>query len=403
MERYDIDYMTRRGCMKYTRNPLAVMLLAMILMAGCGSDSGSKVGTTPGEPDPAGYIGDVNCLSCHDDQKREWLKAHGNLDVETMTFNPSYSMLEASCEPCHDRGSLTDPTVEGKGWELIGDQGPVRPVVSCEACHGAGGYHFGMGPLPRAVPGVDTCVVCHNQDVPDDGMHRSTHIAEDYEQSKHARSPALEGRETIDAHCAMCHTDEGFIAYSRAYNFDGNKQRENPGYDRLGDISEIWQPYSEEEISPISCRTCHRPHSGELRAPETRDEVGDVIFSREFNTCTSCHQAFVAYDPTDPNETIDYFLDPGIYGGEFGLDWADPENAGRLEYHNPIANPFGNTAHLIADTHFRGWFPRKNIDGSVTQKYVRGYYLDGDGLNPRAENSCTVCHNPHSAAMGWID
>ncbi len=389
--------------MKYTKNLLAALLLAMAPLLGCGSDSGSSVGTTPGEPDPAGYIGDVNCLSCHDDQKREWLRAHGNLAADGVTHNPSYPLPSATCEACHDRGSLTDPSVEGKGWELVGDQGPQRPVVSCEACHGAGGYHFGMGPLPRAIPGVETCIVCHNKDVPDDGMHRSTHIAEDYEQSKHAQSPALEGRETINAHCAMCHTDEGYIRYARAYNYDGDSQRNNLGYAWLRELFAERSAYGIDDVSPISCRTCHKPHSGELRAPETRDATGDVVFSQEFNTCTSCHQAFVAYDPTDPNETIDYFLDPDIYGGEFGLDWDDPENAGRLEYHNPIANPFGNTSHLIADTHFRGWFPRKNVDGSVTQKYVRGYYLDGDGLDPGGKNSCTVCHNPHSAAMGWID
>ncbi len=388
--------------MKYTKVFMSAIVIALAVLTGCGSDSGRSVGTVPGEPevDP-GYIGDINCLSCHEDQKREWLKAHGNLDVETLTFNPSYPLPDASCEACHDRWSLTDPDREGRGWTLTGDHGPVRPIVSCEACHGAGGFHFGMGPLPQPIPGVDTCVSCHDEDVPDDDIHRSTHIAENYFESKHARNPSMEGRETINVHCAMCHTNEGFIQYSSAHNFDGNAQRSDPGYAELREFAADRPAYSADEVSPISCRTCHRPHSGELRAPVTEDIVsGEVIYSREFNTCTSCHQVFVDYDP---EATIPYFLNPDIYGGEVGFDWDDPANTGRLEYHHPVANPFGSMSAIISNSHFAGWFPWMNADGSISQEFITGYYLGGDGLDPGAPNSCTVCHDPHSAAMGWID
>jgi|GEM_PF-2623051 len=388
--------------MKYLKIHLLAVMFAMAVLAACGSDSGSSVGVTPGDPevDPE-YLGELNCLSCHDDQRREWLKAHGNLDPETQTFNPSYPLPDASCEACHDRWSLTDPDREGRGWTLTGDHGPVRPVVSCEACHGGGGFHFGMGPLPQPIPGVDTCVSCHDENVPDDDVHRATaDIAESYFESKHARNPSMEGRETINVHCAMCHSDEGFISYSRAHNFDGDGQRRDLGYAKLREFLADRPAYSAEELSPVSCRTCHRPHSGELRAPETKDVTGEVVYSREFNTCTSCHQAFVAHDP---REAVPYFLDPDIYGGEFGFDWTDDAKAGRLEYHNPVANPFGSESNIIADSHFRGWFPRKNEDGTVTQVRIPGYYLEGDGLNPKAPNSCTVCHDPHKASMGWID
>jgi hypothetical protein len=381
--------------MKYTKILLFALMAAAASLAGCGSDSGSSVGVTPGTPGPevgAQYVGDVNCINCHADQTREWLKAHGNLDREAQqAHNPSYPLPAETCEACHDRSSLTDPDAEGRGWSLIGSSGPARPVVSCEACHGGGSFHFGMGPLPRPIPGVDTCVVCHNENVPDDGMHRSTHIAELYLESRHA-----EGRETLNARCAMCHTDEGFIRYARAYNFDGESQRNNLGYARIGEVFANRPAYSMEDLSPISCRTCHDPHSGELRGPETRESVqGELIYSREFNTCTSCHQVFVVHN--DPLETVPYSLDPDIYGGEFGFDWSDPVNRGRLEYHHPVANPFGSNASIISDTHFAGWFPQMDEDGNVTQVRRQGYYFGGDGLDPGARNSCTVCHDPHEA------
>lgn len=385
--------------MKYPKILLIAVMVATAAFTGCGSDSGSSGSSTiPGQPGPevgAQYVGDVNCINCHADQTREWLKAHGNLDRETLVHNPSYPLPDEFCEACHDRSSLTDPDAEGKGWSLIGSSGPARPVVSCEACHGAGGYHFGMGPLPRPIPGTDTCVTCHNADVPDDGMHRSTHIAELYMESNHARSPAMEGRETINARCAMCHTDEGFIKYARAYGFDGDSQRINQGYAMLDENFASRPPYSSDDVSPISCRTCHDPHSGVLRAPETKDNLGAIVYSREFNTCTSCHQVFVTYG--DPQESAPYYLDPDIYGGEFGFEWSEAANAGRLEYHNPVANPYGSRSSIISDTHFAGWFPRMDGEGNVTQVRRQGYYFNGNGLDPAAQNSCTICHDPHEA------
>lgn len=390
--------------MKYKKIRLFALVFAMAVLVGCGSDSGSSVGTTSGEPEVSPeYLGDINCLSCHEDQKHEWLKAHGNLDVETLFYNPSYPLPDASCEACHDRWRLTDPDAEGRGWTLTGDHGPVRPVVSCEACHGAGGFHFGMGPLPQPVPGVDTCISCHDANVPDDPTHRSTHIAEDYMESKHAESPSMEDRETISARCTMCHTDEGFIRYSRAYNFDGVAQRTNPGYAMLDEFFADRAAYDKEDVTPIGCRTCHRPHSGELRAPQTEDLMGEVIYSREFNTCTSCHQVFLTHDPGYPDEDAPYFLDPDIYGGESGFDWSDPANAGRLEYHNPVANPYGSISDIISDTHFPGWLPKKDEDDLVSQERIKGYYFDGAGLDPGAHDSCTNCHDPHAAAMGWFE
>ena len=383
--------------MKYKKILLLGLMLSIAALPGCGSDSGSRDTVIPGEPGPtvgAQYVGDVNCINCHADQTREWLKAHGNLDRETLHFNPSYPLPDESCEACHDRSSLTDPDAEGKGWSLIGSSGPARPVVSCEACHGAGGYHFGMGPLPRPIPNEGTCITCHNADVPEDGKHRSTHIAENYMESKHALSPSMDGRETIQARCAMCHTDEGFIKYARAYNYDGESQRVNLGYTRLGESFAHRPAYSSDDVSPISCRTCHDPHSGELRAPESKNIMGEVVYSRQFNMCTSCHQVFVAHDP---REAVPYFLDPDIYGGQIGFDWDNEANTGGLEYHNPIANPYGSASSIIADTHFAGWFPKKDEDGNVTQRWKRGYYYSGAGLNPAASNSCTVCHDPHEA------
>lgn len=387
--------------MKHTKILLlALMFTIAALLAGCGSDSGTSVGTAPGTPDPANsaqYVGDVNCINCHADQTREWLKAHGNLDRATLAHNPSYPLPDESCAACHDRSSLTDPNAEGKGWSLIGSSGPARPVVSCEACHGGGSFHYGMGPLPRPIPGVETCVTCHNSDVPASTYpnHKSSDIAAYYYESKHAIGAAMSTRDSIPARCAMCHTDEGFIKYSRAHSYDGDNERNNMTYDKLGTAFANRPAYSPDDVSPISCRTCHDPHSGELRAPETTN------FSAQFNLCTSCHQVFVKYEPggfTHPVSGVvsDYFLDPAHYGGA-GFNWATATEAEKqkLEYHHPVVNQYGQPSHIISDTHFAGYFPQKNTDGTVTQVLKSGYY--SVGLDPSAANSCTACHDPHQA------
>ena len=34
--------------------------------------------------------------------------------------------------------------------------------VTCEACHGSGAAHFGLGPVPAPIPQTGTCISCHN-------------------------------------------------------------------------------------------------------------------------------------------------------------------------------------------------------------------------------------------------
>ena len=33
--------------------------------------------------------------------------------------------------------------------------------VTCEACHGSGSAHFGVGPIPNPIPQTNTCISCH--------------------------------------------------------------------------------------------------------------------------------------------------------------------------------------------------------------------------------------------------
>jgi hypothetical protein len=150
-------------------------LIAAFLVSGCGS---SKKEPREEEEAPAGiaFVGITTCFNCHADSRNPasfppvfgdtagdaWLASrHGN-----QNDTPSYADITDVCTPCHD------PQGDGHHLEDLADVGaPLgtnRPIVGCEACHGPGGNHWGIGPLGNDFDEAGvlfrTCSGCHPVD-----------------------------------------------------------------------------------------------------------------------------------------------------------------------------------------------------------------------------------------------
>jgi predicted CXXCH cytochrome family protein len=328
--------------------------LVVVTAWGCGSNMESD-GAGIGSPDVAAaqHVGIDNCAQCHTGVNTRWLASpHGNPDR-----SPDLAIGNlANCVSCHNR--------DGDGEFMSLAYGiNNRAVVGCETCHGGGQYHFALGPLPRPNPGVEVCATCHNATIP----HSDTDIAGAFAQSKHGQGAAVASRASLGAHCAMCHSDDGFRQYGQRFALQG-------GYAYLNNVF-AGEP-ARETWEVVQCRTCHAVHSGELNANASAN------FSQQFNLCTSCHQVFAGGDGR---------LDQGAYGTtEANLD------KGRLEYHHPLANSrVTNYSAIISDTHFDGLFPtfKRENDANVYDGHVQ---VAGYGVIVTAEDACTRCHNPHS-------
>lgn len=180
----------------FIKRNLVVILLALtaaVLIAGCGTalkeSGGDQTGSAGGIGTTAEYVGLENCYTCHDQTKfNQWAKSrHANFDLDDGTRVNyatmkavgstavgstvySYDMItgdpdRSSCDPCHTGpdygGNILDANWDGDVFTNP-DIGRIsRPIISCEACHGGGSLHYGVGALPYPTPAYDQCTDCH--------------------------------------------------------------------------------------------------------------------------------------------------------------------------------------------------------------------------------------------------
>lgn len=335
---------------------LALAVAALMgVLPGCGSNrtgaegSGAVAGPFGVDADNLPYVGADQCVICHDgeDAVADYLVSkhvvHSH-DVDA-------TMGRDGCLACHD------PIGDGRLLEgLIGvDDVPLAGLaaVTCEACHGAGGQHYGLGPIPIATPDYTVCGKCHSAafattTAGHTAFTEADNILEDYEASPHAQSlyrgDELEDPERLllwgtsspnDAICVKCHTDEG-----------GRQYRDVSTWEDLATMG---------ETNPIQCRTCHNAHNpGEL----LHAAIG-TTFSAEYNTCSNCHQRHDAQLAADPG--------------------TDDGASGDLIYHAT------RWRRVISSTHY---------DDPTTTNIVEGYSMD-----PANARVCRDCHNVHSADL----
>lgn len=358
-------------------------------------------------------IGSKECIGCHDAGLSAALSLHPDtaaivtsyLDGEHVIHSTDIDEKTArakGCKVCHDPigdGPLLEPYVDSSDVPAGG-----LAAVTCEVCHGAGGKHFGLGPIPTPTPDYDnSCGKCHRAGFP----HKSEfpladNLVENYTLSGHNQSLAAANASAaqIPALCSRCHSDEGYRDYAA----------ETTGDDANGLTAALGSEAPLTDVSPVQCRTCHDPHSLELRATATvvsQDSHGTPItdangkpitaqvFSASFNLCTSCHMIFLTYTWDQKAQKFTYQLDTsktlqhgGVFGGVAHFD--DPSTT-TVEGFNINAGD-DNACLYCHDPHGATKFTQSAAPGIATEwGQTQGFH--GDYKGPAfGQEGCTPCH-----------
>jgi mono/diheme cytochrome c family protein len=259
------------------------------LLAGCwGSDkstsldliqSGDVVAT-------AAAVGIDKCHNCHGDSAvnavrifDDWASSrHANFDNTFDPYdnsvgntNPYHGLLpysgyepvpDGDCTPCHDPNgdSLKLASYSGPGSSTT-----PRWVIGCEACHGGGERHFGVGPIGGPTSAAyavaattgqssqyNTCTKCH-QETPTEHSTKLYRLISDTHFDNAARTVGtdIQGyvvRKGANSACVDCHNPH-------TANLAINRQWKSSGH---GDFTaEAWKHYRWTDASRASCQRCH--------------------------------------------------------------------------------------------------------------------------------------------------
>lgn len=234
----------------FNYSAVVASLLATALFAGCGASN--KEGSA--SLDTVASVGDAKCVQCH------------SAVVDPLTGEGIIAQYEAG-SPHKDSAHANN----GNG---------------CEACHGGGAQHNGVGPIPYVNPYAgngERCASCHK------GAY-GTNAPTKFADSLHANVVTEDG----EAPCNRCHTHEGAVL-GATYGFTGNgDMMEDPRYIAAVPLA--------KEYTQFKCSTCHE-HGAGLRQIKTRVSLADGTLvnwnpaksakrNDQFNLCTSCHGYF---------------------------------------------------------------------------------------------------------------
>jgi hypothetical protein len=314
-------------------------IAAAALAAGCGSalkegdisgGAGEGYGTDPATG--LSFVGAAACIRCH--QGFSWSSAlvGGYLAGRHVVHSTHVTAEGAESEGCTCHDPIGDgPSLEGYISTLDVPAAGLA-AVGCENCHGAGGGHWGTGPMPNAAPGPEVCGGCHDA-IP---VSHNTHHPEALDiYTRFTDSQHWNASVRNEAECAKCHTDEGARLYK---DYMTREQLE---------LLVLPVPTG----SPVQCRTCHDPHNAGGLLKEAVEDHGEVTESAQYATCTNCH------------------------GKDNAVISADPA-VNELQYHED------RYFRIIADSHY---------DDPATLGTIEGYILDRTN-----DHVCLDCHDVHS-------
>jgi hypothetical protein len=322
----------------------AGLISVFLIFTGCGfnpKDSGGGIASVVEK-------GTVECLyaGCHDsfvatagfNPGTSWADGgHANSDND-----PAFALSEERCIACHNpvEDGRNDAAFLYTAGSIPGL--PERPIVGCEACHGAGMEHYAYshtGPGDTAPPVVynppydpvfgDThylpagtayatfanefhllsCGPCHNRDYHAGGGSLDNILANQYPEWFQEDGPGLfseDGHsdslvvETIQGFmtstvrgipCAACHTVEGFVTY---YVMNDTSWATSQAIiDRLisetgdTDIAYPGDLPGSAALPQVSCVTCHPSHDPDNVLRAVSGAVSGT--QRRANLCIECH------------------------------------------------------------------------------------------------------------------
>ena len=403
---------------KYWLRLFVLGLLACTLaLAGCddGDDGDDGPAGPPGPPGedfqlPQGeYVGLFNCSTCHGNGSaaQDWLdSAHANQGSHT---------LDGCATECHNP--------QGDSHDMASAFGvtPTGYVVGCEACHGPGSSHQGVGEIPNPAPRTEVCAECHST-LPESHIPHhplADEIAERFATSRHANQHARTG------FCSACHSHEGGVALlemGRMTSIDDLVEAYNSATVEVYELPEAAETEDGIGVTVKTCSTCHDSHSGELRGdgdvettvvwdddndPDTAEvEETATVYSAEFNLCTACHM--VDLEPTPAGhgdegllfeyELSDKYLKENLVDATTGtwkevdIDGQGPTKVTNVFYHDGTS---ANNRHFV-DTHFGGTLYSSLYYIGDADTQFDNIEIQGYNINAAAENACTICHDPHT-------
>lgn len=323
-------------------------LIVLVSLWGCSSSGSGGNSAAPDELQDEVFssdlVGAALCINCHRDpgvfddpefgaRSRDIVQKYLS-GVHVIHSSHINAESGAFCLGCHDPngdGPLLEPLINPADVPAEG-----LAAVTCEVCHGSGSNHWGIGPMPDGTPNYDVCGQCHNDTLPD--SHLPFHPEGDNVLGRYLASRHFTAGVINDRICSRCHTDKGARIYRTVET-------------RTGLMNEV-EPVDSDE--PVQCRTCHNAHGPDSLLREETMELGQVVGSAEYATCTNCHQGDNA----------------AVQGPDEGL-------------HTTLIFHEDRHARVITDSHY---------DDPATAGMIEGYVVDR--LSDRA---CRDCHNPHDA------
>jgi len=382
---------------------LLLTSLVVILFAGFGLSQGQATGYYLGTGTGADVANQgISCASCHSANgiaSPKWDTWKNTLHaVATDTGFSQSNHFGYSCLRCHASG-WNDTAVTFGADEYVKLDTTVSPNysptdvknwnrtknVGCEACHGnLGKYdptatdtlttdytkHFAFSTTNKLDYSAELCGVCHN------GTHHGFY--EEWAVSGHARSLlAAGGSVKSNPGCVKCHVAQNASAYVSGKFFTGADKGKDY-YDKI-----LVDPNS-PDIQPITCVSCHDPHTAEngveqLRLPITAQVV----------VCDKCHNAEIETDTVDIRTTPHHVTSEALSGAtKFGYRYsaAELKSVGRDTVYQNSAHTFAATERCI------------NCHLNADDKDQFGNAAHGHTFLPRVQ-ACATCHADYYTAI----
>ena len=313
----------------------------------------------------------ARCAACHDEANAVLASNHNHGDATNISMEAWRSWPLDSCRECHTTEAMIKSNIVAEG---------VLPTplhnISCAACHDS---------LKKEVRTfANSCANCHST-LPSSHLSFSpfgNEISERFVDSR--KGDPGQRINHSESGCRACHSHQGAVVLlSLDEKINTRGELATPSYAALQ--AELYPDGWDTTVASMKrCSTCHDPHSGEVRG------VGDlrvsdlnltdpgvtltgpanrVVYSAEFNLCTSCHMA--------TNLVVTWNSSGGLgSGGVFEYQLGDLTEQVDQDYH------YSDPARTILDTHFPGSY--------------QGTTVTGYNINPASPNACTSCHDPHS-------
>lgn len=265
---------------------LFIALALAMLLPGCWGSSKStsvSVGGGGGVLATATAVGIDKCHNCHADTAvdgvgifNSWEQSrHANLDntydgwdnalgtTNYHGFRPNTS--SSSCTGCHDPNgdSANVPFYLSSQLSTYPLANDSRSVIGCEACHGGGSLHFGVGPIGGPTLGeyavaastgqssqYNTCRSCHNDSHHSTSSYRiigDTH----FDNGARAVGADIEGyviRKALNTSCTDCHLPHRFsLVENREWHLSAHGEF----------TGEAWKHYDWKQSNRQACQRCH--------------------------------------------------------------------------------------------------------------------------------------------------